>query len=168
MKQILPEVTCLSAKWELISQVGYREGAGHKLASEDAAAIFESDWRKEVRNASAEDLATDHDLVRVLVFAKREATVSEQNLAIPPDPAVTLAVHRGARSEARSQYLGTRSVHRESRLSWDTLADLYGAKAPCWLGSRNLRPQKSRSKQTSRSSSKNTSKAGGTKTELIV
>jgi predicted KAP-like P-loop ATPase len=126
MKQILPEVTTLSAKWELISQVGHREGAGHKLVSEDAAAAFEAAWRAEVRNASAELLARDHDLVRVLVFAKREAAEGEEDLAIPADPAVTLAVLKGARSEARSQYLGTRSVQREFRLSWDTLIDLYG------------------------------------------
>jgi hypothetical protein len=126
MKQILPEVTTLSAKWELISQVGYREGAGHKLASEDAAAAFEAEWRDEVRSASGELLAKDHDLVRVLVFAKREAAEGEEVFAIPADPRVTLAVLKGARSEARSQYLGTRAVRREFRLSWDTLVDLYG------------------------------------------
>lgn len=126
MREILPEVTTLSAKWELISQVGYREGAGHKLASEDAAAAFEADWRAEVRTASAEDLAKDHDLVRVLVFAKREAKEGEGTLAIPTDPQVTLALLKGAKSEAQSQYLGTRSVQREHRLSWDTLVDLYG------------------------------------------
>jgi hypothetical protein len=126
MRQILPEVATLSAKWELISQVGYREGAGHKLASEDAAAAFEADWRAEVRNASPESLAGDHDLIRVLVFAKREAAEGEDGLVIHPNPAVTLAALRGARSEARSQYMGTRSVRIEPRLSWDTLVDLYG------------------------------------------
>lgn len=126
MKQILPEVTTLSAKFELISQVGYREGAGHKLVSEDAAAAFEAEWRSEVRNASPALLARDHDLVRVLLFAKREAAEGEEDLVIPADPEVTLAVLKGARSEARSQYLGTRSVQREFRLSWDILVDLYG------------------------------------------
>ena len=126
MKQILPQVTTLSAKWELISQVGYREGAGHKLASEDAATAFEADWRAEVRSASAECLARDHDLVRVLIFAKREASEGEGALTIPADPEVTLALLKGAKSEARSQTLGTRAVQREPRLAWDTLVDLYG------------------------------------------
>ncbi|MET0557511.1 MAG: hypothetical protein ABW065_02400 [Solirubrobacterales bacterium] len=127
MRRILPEVATLSAKWELISQVGYREGAGHKLASEDVAAALEADWRAEVRSASPGSLARDHDLIRVLVFAKREAAEDEDRLVVHPNPAVTLAALRGARSDARSQYWGTRSVQVEPRLSWDTLVDLYGS-----------------------------------------
>ena len=50
---ILPRLKFLSSKLELITDIGYREGAGHKLATEDAARRFEANWRAEVRAASA-------------------------------------------------------------------------------------------------------------------
>lgn len=128
--EILPEVTTLSAKWELISDVGYREGAGHKLVSEDDADALEAAWREEVRGALPADLAREHDLVRVLIFAIEEGQeADEPRLEIPADPAVTHAVLKGAKSETRSQYMGTRAVRREPRLAWTTLVKLYGNEA---------------------------------------
>lgn len=127
MDEILPEVSSLSAKWELISDVGYREGAGHKLVSEVDARDFEIAWRQEVRTASIEDLAREHDLVRVLVFAIQESDeAGEPGIEVPGDATVTLAVLRGAQSETRSQYMGTRAVRREARLAWGTLEKIYG------------------------------------------
>ncbi len=130
MDEILPEVTTLSAKWELISDVGYREGAGHKLVSEEDARAFEIAWREEVRQAPSEDLGNEHDLVRVLIFAVQDGQeADEPELQIPADPGVTHAVLQGAKSETRSQYMGTRAVRREPRLAWDTLIKLYGDEA---------------------------------------
>jgi KAP family P-loop domain len=130
MDEVLPEVSSLSAKWELVSDVGYREGAGHKLVSEVDARDFEIAWRQEVRTASVEDLAKDHDLVRVLIFAIQDSDeAGEPGIEIPSDATVTLAVLGGAKSETRSQYMGTRSVRREARLAWETLEKIYGDEA---------------------------------------
>jgi hypothetical protein len=128
-RQILPELNSLSAKLELISDVGYREGAGHKLVSEAAAAEFERTWRGEVRSASAEELAQEGDLVRVLLLAKRDADPSEGPLDIDDSPELTLAALRAARSEVRSQAQGSRAVRRSPRLAWDVLIELYGDEA---------------------------------------
>lgn len=125
-KEILPELATLSAKWELITDVGYRENAGHKLVSEQAAQAFEAEWRAEVRAGSGEDLAREHDLARVLFFVTQDTKEDEPAFEIPHDPRVTLAIVNSAKSEVRSQYMGTRAVRREPRLAWDTLVTLYG------------------------------------------
>lgn len=127
--QILPKLTFLFAKLEVIRQVGYREGAGHELVSRPAAAEFEQALREEVRSRPADDLAKERDLVRLFLVTKREADPSEPQLMIADEPQLTLAVLRAARSEVRSQTMGTRAVRRSPRLAWDSLLELYGDEA---------------------------------------
>jgi hypothetical protein len=43
VRSALPEITTLSSKLDLITQVGYREGAGHKLISEASADQLEKE-----------------------------------------------------------------------------------------------------------------------------
>ena len=123
---ILPELTSLSGKLELITDVGYREGAGHKLVSEISAAKFEKAWRSEVQSALASDLERETDLLSVLLLAKRDADPAESPLDIPEAPELTLAILRRSLSEARSQSMGSRAVRRSPRLAWDALIQLFG------------------------------------------
>jgi predicted KAP-like P-loop ATPase len=125
VRQILPELKSLSVKFELIGQVGHREGWGHKLVSEMAAADFEKAWRSEVRATPIHDLAKEPDLLRVLLITKRDGHEPEPALKIPDAPELTLAILRAARSEVRSQTVGSRAVHRSPRLGWDALVELY-------------------------------------------
>lgn len=129
VEQILPELTSLSSRHELITTVGYREGAGHKLVSESAASEYERAWRKEVRLAAVDDLEKEKDLVRILLLTKREADPSEDVLVVEDSPALTLALIRGAHTDVRTQTMGNRAVRRLPRLAWDTLIELYGDEA---------------------------------------
>jgi hypothetical protein len=126
VRQILPELKSLSASLELISDIGYREGRGHKLVSEKAAAELEKAWRNEVRARQVDDLVKETDLVRVFLAAKREADPSEAALNIDDAPRLTLAVLRAARSEVRSQTMGSHAVRRSLRFAWGVLIELYG------------------------------------------
>jgi KAP family P-loop domain len=126
LQEILPQLSRLSAKNQLITIVGYREGAGHKLVSESAARQFEESWRVEVRSAPEDALAEESDLLRVLLAAKRDAGSTEPPLEIPDSPRVTLALLKSARSDVRSQAMGSRAVHRSPRLVWDALIELLG------------------------------------------
>jgi hypothetical protein len=128
-RRILPELKSLSAKLELINDVGYREGAGHKLVSEAAAAEFEKAWRDEVRSTPADKLAKESNLFRVLLITKRQADPSEGQLIIDDSPDLTLAVVRASQSEVLSQSMGSRAVRRSPRLAWDLLIELYGGEA---------------------------------------
>lgn len=129
VRQIFPELKTLSAKLELVSDVGYREGRGHKLVSEATAAELEKALRAEVRTATVEDLAKEPDLWRLLLVAKREAEPSESALQVGDAPQLTLALLRSARSELQRQSAGSRAVLRLPRLAWDVLVELYGEEA---------------------------------------
>jgi len=126
VREILPHVTSLSSKFELITDVGYREGAGHQLVTESAAEGFEAEWRAEVRAASIPDLIAESDLLRVLIFAQRDLAEDEPSFEIPDSPEMTLAVLRAAKSEVRGQTIGNRAIRRTWHLAWNTLVDLYG------------------------------------------
>ncbi len=124
--EILPHLGTLSAKEQLITIVGHKEGAGHKLVSESTASILERDWRAEVRSASADALAEEVELLRCLILAKRNADPAEPPLQIDSSVRLTRAVLRSALTEVRSQAMGSRTVRRSPRLAWDVLVELYG------------------------------------------
>ena len=126
VREILPELTSLSAKLELITDVGYRKGAGHKLVSEAAATDFEKSWRSDVRTASSSVLERESNLLHVLLVAKRDAAADEPPLEIPKSPELTLAILRAARSEVKSQSMGSRAIRRSPQLAWDPLIELFG------------------------------------------
>lgn len=127
--EILPHLTSLSSAFELVTDVGYRENAGHKLVSEDDAASLEREWRNQVRAASVAQLVAEWDLLRILLIAAKERGEGEEALTVPRDPAVTLALLRSARTEVRGQSMGSRAVRRSFRLYWDGLVELYGDEA---------------------------------------
>ena len=126
VRQVLPNLSTLSAKLELVNNVGHQEGIGHGLATESAATDFERDLRDEVRAAPVEDLTAEPELLRLLFVTLREAESGEASLAIDPEPRVTGALLESARSETRTQSMGSRAVQRSPRLAWDVLVELYG------------------------------------------
>lgn len=126
VKEILPQVSTLSSKLELITDIGYRENAGHKLVSESAAKTFEKEWRSEVRAANADTLAEEKGLLYALLFAKRETDAIEPPIEIADAPRLTLALLQSARSDVRSQSMGSRNIRLSPRLAWDILIELYG------------------------------------------
>jgi hypothetical protein len=93
VRAILPALTTLSAKAELIFLVGYREEAGHKLVSESFARQLEQDLRADVRSASVDALAGEAKLLWILLFTIRDADPTEPPLKIVDLPQMTLDVH---------------------------------------------------------------------------
>lgn len=124
--EVLPELTSLSAKLELLTKIGYRENAGHKLVTEPVAERLNREWRDELRAASVDDLSREPELLTIFFEANRDLQEDEQPVAVPDDPSVTLALLRSSKTEAVSQYMGTRSVNRETRLYWDILVGVVG------------------------------------------
>jgi len=129
VREILPEVNSFASKLELITQIGYRENAGHKLVSPEAAAELEKAWRDEVRASSNDRLLKESDIGSILLLAKKDAGPTEETMTIDPSPELTLAILRASRREVQSQTMGNRSVRRTPCLSWDALLELYGDEA---------------------------------------
>ena len=129
VRQILPELKSLSSKLELISIVGYQDGVGRKLVSEQMASVFEKDWREEVRSALVDALSKEHQLLRIFLCMKQAAGPSESPFEIDNSPKLTLALLRAARSETLGQSEGSRAVQRSPRLAWNELIELYGDEA---------------------------------------
>ena len=127
VSEILPQVSSLSSKYELICDVGYKEGIGHKLVSEEFAKKLEKEWRMGFRTAGIEDLAKEPGLFESLYWAKKDAEPDEPPLIIPDDASVTKAILKSAQSEMTSQSIGNRFVKRTLRLDWDGLVGLYGS-----------------------------------------
>lgn len=126
VKSILPEVTTLSAKFDLISMVGHIAGQGHKLISEETAKQLELGWAHEVKAASEDVLLKEPDLLRVLLRAKKYLTESGEQIVVSNTAELTLAVIKSSQSEATSQAIDSRAVTKETRLAWDALIELYG------------------------------------------
>lgn len=126
VREVIPNLTSLSSKLELIQQVGHRENVGHKLISEGSAAELEKLWRAEVRAATIVQLVEERDLLGVLYTAKQETGSLEGPLTIPESPELTVALVRSASGEVVSQSAGNRAVRRTPRLSWEALVRIYG------------------------------------------
>ena len=126
IREILPQVTVLSSKSELVYIVGYQKDIGLKLVSEPAAHAFEKALRDEIRTADTNVLVKDNQLLGLLLQVIGGADATEPPLAIPNSPRVTLALLRSAFYESRGQDFGSRAVYRYPHLNWKGLLELFG------------------------------------------
>ena len=111
--EIIPELKSLSSELALIKIVGYQEGVGHRLVSENAASDFEKEWREKVlKTTSVDELKVEYDLFEVLLRTKR--VVVEGALSIADSPKLTFALLRTAQREKWVQKEGNRTVQRVS------------------------------------------------------
>lgn len=125
--EALPHLQTQHAKLTLIEMIGHTENVGHKMIPEESSKQLAKAWRAELRALPAESLAAEPDLLRSVLVASRGGDDDEPKLAIPPDPRVTLALLSSARSESRSQTMGSRAVKRSPRLAWKILIEIYGS-----------------------------------------
>jgi hypothetical protein len=125
VRQILPEISTLSAKLALVDMVGHQEGVGHKLIPEDAARKLEMEWQDEVRNATTQKLTQEHNLIQIILDMKRRIITTERQFNIDSSPALTLAILRAAKGESRSQAFDSRAIRSTPQLAWKVLIEIY-------------------------------------------
>ncbi|WP_329004045.1 KAP family NTPase [Kribbella sp. NBC_00709] len=124
-EDVLAGVSSLSSRFEIVTLVGHREGAGQKLVSEADSKSLENKLRLQIEAATPEQLAQERDLLRLLYLPKRydggqvvHADAGNSTLA--------KAVLLNSQSVVRSQAMGNRAVHRTTRLNWDMLVEIFG------------------------------------------
>lgn len=124
--KIMPQVTTLSSKLELVRLIGYKEGSGHKLVSEDASKRLENELNAEVRAAGTRKLASEWDLMRLLLAVERSDSTGDPVTLSATSPALNANILKGASYVAQSQTMGDRAVKKETRLAWDVLIEVLG------------------------------------------
>lgn len=126
VREVLPQLTSLSARRELLRLVGYEEDSGHKLIPETAVCELDRALREEVRAASAQALASEGELLRLLWWARKTSGDDEPAFELPAGDGLAVALLRGAVTETKSQPVGSRAVSRAQRLAWDLLVSIVG------------------------------------------
>ncbi|WP_406083576.1 KAP family NTPase [Micromonospora zamorensis] len=124
--RILIEVPSFASRFELITIVGYREGAGHRLVSETDAKVLEKQFRDQLATAPPDRLAGEKGLLRLLYAPKFFGNEGDVVHVDPKDTQLARALLLDAQSIVRSQQMGTRSVQKAVRLTWNPLVEVLG------------------------------------------
>lgn len=120
VQRVLPELTSLYSKKELIHFVGHQH-IGDGLISEEAEAEFSQEMFSHAQSMSIDDLAQEEGLAWTLKFIKN----SGHPIAIPDSPKITFALLRSSRRTIT--ITSSRREHFQG-LSWDdVLVELYGS-----------------------------------------
>ena len=130
VNEILLELESLTSKLALISIVGYQEGVGHRLVSEQKASELEKDWYKRVESTAVNDLANERDPLGVLLRTKHATGSLESPFNIDDSPpTLTLSLLLAAQRQRWVREEGNRKVRRVPYLAWDDLIEIYGDEA---------------------------------------
>ncbi len=125
VRDVLPRISTLSCRFDLVTLVGYRENAGHKLISAATAEELEIELAEAIRGAAPSQLAKEGELLRLLLWAQDKLPEGEKVLETFNDRELNGKILLAARHEVRSQSMGSRAFKRETRLAWDALITLY-------------------------------------------
>lgn len=124
--EVMPRISTFMAQHELLTIVGHRERAGHKLVSTEAAQRLERAWRDRLRAADPDSLIREPDLLYLLAAAKRDSAEDEPALLVSKYPDIALAILKSGVSVSRSQTMGNRAVKITKHLAWQTLIEVFG------------------------------------------
>ena len=128
VKIVLPRVDNLSARLDLATMVGHREGIGRGLVSEEEARNLEEHVLTALEHADPDTLAQERDLVRLLMAAREIDQARGEALCtrLAQKDAVFLAVLRSSLKETHSFTQGEVVSRVEHELMWDVMCDLFG------------------------------------------
>ena len=126
---ILPKVTTLSSKVELVLLVAYNENLGEKLVSKETASELERALSDEIHSASADTLAGERYLARVLALVNSVTDPTVDPFDIPESPKLTFAILRAYRTSVSASSLNSRTISVTFDLNWESLIRLYGDEA---------------------------------------
>jgi predicted KAP-like P-loop ATPase len=122
----LGQIRTLSDRGDLVRLVGYREGSGHQLVSEQDADQLETSVIEEVLAADASALSEERDLLRTLFWARdvREKEARDHVEQLITDDQFLVVLLRSALGETVGQTSGEAAVHRTYELNWHALTQL--------------------------------------------
>lgn len=123
--QILENIETYSSQLNFIHSVGYQEGAGHKLVSEEFAEQIQTEFVERLKKAPPTEPEREWDAWRI--YDALQTHTGKTPLKPSDDPALLRAVLHSLKSTARSQSMGSRQVNAEDRLAWELLVHVFGS-----------------------------------------
>ena len=117
VRRVLPELSSLYSKTELVNLVGHREG--YRLISKEAEAEFSEALFNHAQSMSIDNLAQEEALAWTLKFIKNNGHPVE----IDDSPKITFALLRSSLTRITS----SDRDQPPQGLSWDVLVKLYGS-----------------------------------------
>jgi hypothetical protein len=124
-RQLLGETPTIFAAFELVTLVGHRENAGHRLVSEGQAVELERLLRARIR-AAGNELAAERNLTRVL-FHSCELTPDQPVFPEVMSGSVAAAILRSGIATTRQQDIdGLGPMTVSHSLNWDILTAIFG------------------------------------------
>jgi predicted KAP-like P-loop ATPase len=127
VEHVLPEVTQLTGRLELIDLAGHRENVGHRLIPADAATRLYDDLNAATMSASPERLAEERDLGHLfvrLVQADGDNGIDQIRESCGDDR-VFLRLLRSVLGERRRQTMGDYAVRTVPSLPWELLQEWF-------------------------------------------
>lgn len=126
-KRVLPRLSSLSARLELVEMLGHEEGVGHRLVQADEARKLERTLRQQILRAGSEHLVQERDLSKLLSWVVRSTPSRAQAVRrILRDDAVWVVFLSSAISDVRVQAVGEIALERHPRLPWDDWIETLG------------------------------------------
>lgn len=123
VERVLPSLTTLTAKHELIGLVSHKEHVGHRLVSQEDSVRLERELREDILRSSEEKLCEERDLARLLgglAGTGETGDVAFVNHALAGDR-VFLRFLRSSLTSSQAQTVGDVALRTEFRLPWDWL-----------------------------------------------
>jgi len=126
--QVWNSIHTIYGRMTLTKIVGSIEHAGHRLVDEQVGIEYENQVEQLIDTTSPVDLAHEKEIFRLLYWKRRRdkevsiALSDSQVDCVPFVRALLLDSIHGVRSQA----MGNRAVHKQQRIYWDSLVELFG------------------------------------------
>lgn len=124
VKMVMPQLTTLSSKFDLITTLAPGEDTEKNLISDTLESHLFENLAYQVETANSSELAREDQLLRLVYLPKRLGR-EPISLADRHETFFTVAMIRKACSESVGASLGNRALRRSLRINWDALVELY-------------------------------------------
>lgn len=126
--EIWPQLRSLYARLSLTQLIGSIEGAGHRLVDEQVGLDYEEQLEEQISAATAERLAQEKEIFRLLYWKQRRDDARPLILAddmVDNVPFVRTLLLESVH-ERRSQAIGNRTVYKQKEMYWNSLLAFFG------------------------------------------